>query len=232
MRTLDNAMETVVYPRLGKLSPQIKRLFQQEMHGHARVAPKAGLHEAEFYGLRPWATGDSRRWIHWRTTARLGELSVRQFERQQRQQMCVLLDLHLPQTNRKNEVDEGCEHAISFLATLAHQTAMHGGDRLAVAVAAHECFALPHVQSPLLVNELLERLAVIRASHAPDLSTAMQGIRLPLLSNPRLLVISTREDQSARLRQGFASTDSLESRIQLRWLNVSQGELEPYFTWT
>jgi uncharacterized protein (DUF58 family) len=232
-RTLDNAGELTVFPALGKLSPRIKVLFQQEMHGSAKSSPKVGLHEAEFYGLRPWATGDSRRWIHWRTTARLGELSVRQFERQQRRQICVLLDLYGNRNRRKGEVDEPCETAISFLATLATETAMHGGDRLAVAVAASESFALPSVQSAVLVENLLERLSVVMSSSSPQLDLAIHSISIPLLNNPHLLVVSTRDDQTPALLKDFSGAGRrLASRLQVTWLNVARGDLEPYFSWT
>ncbi len=234
MRTLDNAEQITVFPLLGTLKPRIKNVFQQEMHGNALASQKVGLHEADFYGLRPWTTGDSRRWIHWRTTARLGTLSVRQFERQQRQQACVLLDLHGAEQRKLLELDDKVELAISFMATLATGMARYGSDRLAVAVAANENFALPSVQSSTLVENLLERLAVISASPNPDWIGALRGITIPLLSNPHLLVVSTRENQTAQLQQfardGIAS--KLFSRIKVTWLNVMSGDLEPYFSWT
>ncbi len=231
--TVDNSGLITAFPLLGKLTPRIDSIFQQEMHGNAMVSRKAGLHEAGFYGLRPWATGDSRRWIHWRTTARLGELSVRQFERQQRRQVCVLLDLYQPEPIKSGE-DPQIEMAISFLATLASATARFGSDRLAVAVAANESFALPNVQSSTLVENLFERLSVISASSHPNIIEALHGITIPLLSNPYLVVVSTREDQVEQLQREAreGAEKKLLSRLQMKWLNVSRGDLEPYFSWT
>ncbi len=235
-RTLDNTELITVLPRLGTLSSRVESLFQQEMNGNARAAPQAGLHEADFYGLRPWTTGDSRRWIHWRTTARLGELSVRQFERQQRRQVCVLLDLYRPAERKKEKEefdDNEIERAISFLATLAHWTVKRGGDRLAVAVAANDHFALPSVQSAVLVENLLERLAVVSTSDAPNLVQALHGLAIPLMNNPHLVVISTREDQSDLLRKSLKGTNGkLFSRLNVTWLNAARGDLERFFSWT
>lgn len=231
--TIDNSSQITVFPLLGKLTPRIDKIFQQEMNGNAMVSRKAGLHEADFYGLRPWATGDSRRWIHWRTTARLGELSVRQFERQQRRQVCVLLDLYQPEPIKAGE-NPHVELAISFLATLANATARFSSDRLAVAVAGSENFSLPNVQSSTLVENLFERLSVISASSQPKILEALQGITIPLLSNPHLIVVSTRDDQINQLRQSPArerSGNRLLSRLQVKWLNVSRGDLEAYFSW-
>jgi uncharacterized protein (DUF58 family) len=231
-RTLDNAGQITVYPRLGSLTPRIQHLFQQEMHGNAQVSRKVGMHEADFYGLRPWSTGDSKRWIHWRTTARLGELSVRQFERQQRRQACILLDLFSVEPRSQIPNDQ-VELAIAFVATLASATARWGSDRLAVAVAGSESFALPSVQSSVLVENLLERLAIAAPSGQPKLAAALQGLSLPLMNNPYLLVVSTRANQSASLAQGLQDRvlGKLYNRLQVKWLDVSRGDLEPYFTW-
>ncbi len=232
LRTLDNEGQITVYPLLGALTPRTQYLFQQEMHGNAQMSRKVGMHEADFYGLRPWSTGDSKRWIHWRTTARLGELSVRQFERQQRRQICLLLDLFGTE-QRSEDLDQHLELAISFVATLANATARYGSDRLAVAVAGNESFALPSVQSTVLVENLLERLAVVAPSPQPNLLEAVAGIAIPLVNNPHLVVVSTRGDQSDSIRKQLRdhSVGTLFTRMQVKWLDVSHSDLEPYFTW-
>lgn len=232
-RTLDNQGQITVYPQLGKLTPRTQQLFHQEMHGNAQMSRKVGTHEADFYGLRPWSTGDSRRWIHWRTTARLGELSVRQFERQQRRQICVLLDLFGTE-QRGDELDQHVELAISFVSTLAHVTARIGADRLAVAVAGRDCFSLPSVPNSVLVENLLERMAIIAPAPNPDLYLALTGIVMPLMNNPYLIAISTRGDQTDRLRKQAVNTSAtnLLSRLHVKWLDVSRGDLEPFFSWT
>lgn len=232
-RTLDNAGQIVVHPRQGQLSPRVQQLFQQEMHGNAQISRKVGMHEADFYGLRPWATGDSKRWIHWRTTARLGELSVRQFERQQRRQLCLLLDLFIPEP-RQPDSEAQVEKAVSFVASLANSTARWGNDRLAVAVAGQIAFAMPSVQSSILVEELLDRLAVIAPASRPPLAEAVQSLSLPLLNNPQLVVISTRASQYQGLLQAVQKFPVAKtfSRVQVKWLDVARGDLEPYFSWT
>ncbi len=231
-RTFDNQAHITIFPQLGQLSSLTRGLFQQQQQGAAQAARTVGLHEADFYGLRPWSTGDSKRWIHWRTTARLGELSVRQFERRQSHRLCVLLDLY-GQPQKKNEPDGHVERCISFLSTLANEAARHGSDRLTVAVAASDSFALPSVQGSVLVENLLQRLATVDASLKPALVEALQGITSPLLNNPSLLVISTRADRTPWLREQFRgqAANRLLARLQITWLDATQGDLEPYFSW-
>lgn len=230
-RTVDNATEILVHPRQGKLLPAVTELFHEDRTGHSKASTHSGPHEGEFFGLRPWETGDSRRWIHWRTTARRAEITVRQFERRQQQQTTVLLDLFDPQ---RGEDYEHVESAVSFLATLARSTVSSGRDKLSVSVAGRETSLFETVQSAVLVNNLLDDLAVIRPSPQPDLGAAFQGLSMPLLNHPHLVVISTREDQTNRLKKELTGVLArrMLSRVRIRWINVSAGELEPYIQWT
>ncbi|MBX3421555.1 MAG: DUF58 domain-containing protein [Pirellulaceae bacterium] len=232
-RTLPLDGEVIVHPRLGELMPAAKGLFHSDKEGQHKTSMHAGAHEAEFYGLRPWSRGDSRRWIHWRTSARLGELSVRQFDRLQRRQACVLLDLYLAQGDRSPANVECCEKAVAFLATLASCVARESGMRIAVAIAASESLTLTNVQSPVLVRNLLDELAVVQPAARPEHRDAVQKMSAILLEYPSLLVISTRASRAEQLRTELALDWGPQSaaRLAIRWLNASRGELEPLFRW-
>ncbi|MCA9192324.1 MAG: DUF58 domain-containing protein [Planctomycetales bacterium] len=234
-RIIDTAQDIYVHPQRGELLPRASQLLYPEQEGSRKSSSSAGVHEAEFFGLRPWATGDSKRWIHWRTTARLGELAVRQFEKQQRQQICVLLDLYSEQTNN---VDPMVELAISFAATMASEIAMQARDNLSISVAGRRLYTASHIQSPVLLGNLLDELAVVEPSQTPDLMGALHELSKPLLSNPFLIVVSTRPSKQTDLKelvgQPKRAQDRLMQRIltrlQVRWLNVSNGEVSGYWT--
>ena len=49
--------------------------------------------DVSFHALRDYAAGDDRRNIHWKTTARVGKLMVRQFEETRRAHLLIVLDL-------------------------------------------------------------------------------------------------------------------------------------------
>jgi len=232
-RRLDLTHEVIVHPKPGELSSAGRNLLQSDREGQSKSSVHAGVHETEFFGLRPWATGDSRRWIHWRTSARLGELSVRQFERLQHQQLCILLDLYRAKGDQNTSMDRACECAISFVATLARQTVRGAGNRIAVAVAANRLATLTNIQSPTLVANLLDELSVIAPSAQPDHYSTLVKMSMTLLQNPNLLVVSTRADARDELRLVLSRIlgGKAASRLNIRWLNVQQGELEPYFTW-
>jgi len=92
---------------------------------------------------------------------------------------------------------------------------------------------LPNVQSAVLVHDLFDRLAEVRSSAAPNLIEAITQMSLSLMRSPVLLVVSTRPDQFAVLREKIE--DGLNhrflDRLQVRWLNVANGELDDYFEW-
>ena len=233
-RVIDNSVDLMVHPHVGRLLPACRSLLQAELEGNAKAVPRASVHEGEFYGLRNWQTGDSRRWVHWRTTAKRGELSVRQFEQLQRRQLSVLLDLYQPKTKPTEADRQAIELAIAFAATLASELVSRDRDRIAFAIAGEKVDVIPNVQSTVLVHDLLDRLAEVRPSAAPKLADAVNQISLSLMRSPILHVVSTRPDQFDAVRQELEDgiNQRFFNRLQVRWLNASNGELEDYFEWS
>jgi len=73
--------------------------------------------DVAFHALREYVPGDDRRNIHWRTTARMGKLMVRQFEETQRSHLLLILS-----TRAADYSDpEDFETAVSSVASLAGQ---------------------------------------------------------------------------------------------------------------
>ncbi len=230
-RVVDEQSRLIVHPRKGKLTPAARKLFHTNQQGQTRSASRAGSEEGEFFGLRPWATGDSKRWIHWRTSARLGQLSVRQFEQQKQRQIAVLLDLCVTEqeANAKH-----VEMAISFVATLVTTAVHNARNRVAVSVAGEEVTSVTNILSTVLADSFLDKLSVAQPVREPDLATALRGLSIPIQSNASLLVVSTRPNADEHLRA--AAQDSLSERLvsttPLRCLDVSSNDLEPYIQWT
>ena len=71
-----------------------------------------------FHALRPYAPGDDRRHVHWRSTARTGSLMVRQFEESRMSRVAVALD-----TGRLAWLDgDEFELGVSCVGSVAVQT--------------------------------------------------------------------------------------------------------------
>ena len=84
----------VVYPRLVRLD----RLFS-EGGAHAQDGRRLLLRRPtgyELHSVREYVEGESLRKVHWRSTARRGQLMVKELEDAPRDEVAVLLDGHAP----------------------------------------------------------------------------------------------------------------------------------------
>jgi uncharacterized protein (DUF58 family) len=82
------------YPRRGRieLAPLLRLLTSDAISlGSHRTAVRQLTDGTDIHGLRPFRAGDSPRWIHWRTTARVGERMVREFDRASGPRLSVIL---------------------------------------------------------------------------------------------------------------------------------------------
>src|SRR5206468_4952775 len=127
--TFNTPADLVVYPAVGQLARrwhQIHRESAETKRGrrHDRTAQ-----QQEYHGLRDYRPGDSPRWIHWRTTARIGKPMVKEFEQLNEQDLSVLIDPWLPRSKVTPEQRESLERVIRFAATVCLETCRHLGRR-------------------------------------------------------------------------------------------------------
>lgn len=92
----------LVLPMLGQLDvQQFQRWLRQSKRATSlltRVRARRSMAPADFYGIRAYRPGDSMRWIHWRTTARVGMPMVREFEEPPQTHITLLVDACLPES--------------------------------------------------------------------------------------------------------------------------------------
>ncbi len=104
----------VVYPRIGQLNSNVLK----QVHGSASTASLSsttrGGHD-EFYGLREYRPGDNVRAIHWRRTARTGELVVREMTAEMPPTVLLMLDLR--QWSNMSDGRGQAERAIELAAS-------------------------------------------------------------------------------------------------------------------
>ena len=83
------AVELFVHPKiigLESLSPGLQR----DLEGQA--TRDLSTSDLAFHTLRDYVTGDDRRHVHWRSTAKAGRLLVRQFQDTRRSQLTLVVD--------------------------------------------------------------------------------------------------------------------------------------------
>ncbi len=115
--TVGQGVSVVVYPRLEPLPRW--RLPASVLEG-SRVAPVRTLQRTPLATtVRPYAPGDSMNRIHWKSTARHGEIQVKEFDLEQTADAWIVLDLQRGiQTGQGDEstVEAGVRAAASIAA--------------------------------------------------------------------------------------------------------------------
>jgi uncharacterized protein (DUF58 family) len=220
--------QLLVYPTVGQLTRRwhvVERQVSETSRGqrHDRRAL-----QQEYHGLREYRSGDSPRWIHWRTTARIGKPMIKEFEQQHQQDLAVLIDPWLPRSKVTPGQRESLEQVIRFAATVCLETCRHRGRRLLLGWTGPTPGVRQGPASVKLLHELLEQLAVMRPAPEGSLGALLDALPPASLREAVLIIVSTRPvnlleeaEHSARLSGGVAR--GLLGRVML--LDASRGDL-------
>ncbi len=222
--------ELHVFPSLLKLRSRWQTRLANRSGGESTTARQSGSVEGDFFGLREWQTGDSRKWIHWRTTARLDEPAVRQFEQQRRFDTCIVVDAFCDEP----DADDRVELAISLAATFLTHLSSSPSNRMMLACAGTKSTAVTGGGSAAGKRRMLELLSELEHSPEPDLLTAITKATKLVGRGQDLLVISPRSIEEATAQRD-ALTRSFAPWMQsgsFRWINVSSRELDQWVTST
>jgi uncharacterized protein (DUF58 family) len=217
--------ELLVLPRMGRMQPGWAQLIAADPAGQQWRQPERGISDGDYYGLRPWQSGDALRWIHWRTTAKLARPIVRQYERRANPQAVLLLDPYLPPQPTWDD-QAHLELAISFAATALADLVARGQTRLCLVVAGSPPQVWRAAASALGCHELLEHLAVLSGGDyalQPALTLAAEA----LPPRGRLLIVSPRSTVHASLRQ--RAVELPLDPEEMVWIDTCSPNLEELF---
>ncbi len=118
----------------------------------------AGMHPQ---GVREYATGDSLRFVHWRTTAKTGVLQVKEFETGFNTNLVIL-----PQLTRGSEFGEGAETTLEAMCgNAAYISDVMLGRGSAVSLPTLEGEAAPAHSSDVRFRQLCDVLSGALADH-------------------------------------------------------------------
>jgi uncharacterized protein (DUF58 family) len=220
--------ELTVYPEIGQLSRRWQYIHREASETRRGARHDRSTQQQEYHGLRDYRPGDSPRWIHWRTSARIGQPMVKEFEQQHEQDLAILLDPWLPRTKVTPEQREAMEDAIKFAATVCLETCRHPGRRLLLGWTGPTPSVRQGPASVKLLHELLEQLATLRPATEGGFSNLLDVVPPSALRESFLIVISTRpinlmEEAERSARLSGASLRGFLGRVTL--LDASKGEL-------
>ncbi len=229
--TIEQPQSLLVFPRLGRLTRRWQRLQQSSDLGTSNVQRRQGLLEGDFYGLRDWRPGDSRRWIHWRTSARRQAPAVRQFEQQRNQDLALVVELWQPGVPTDEQLRQ-VEIAVSFAATIVSDVCRRGGRTVWLSVAAREPRFTSGPTSLALTREVMESLAVAEATAKDALPDALSQALDVVRPGTNVIVISTRPtdlSDTERFGKLWRNTRQRSWLGRMQAINVAMPELHDYF---
>ncbi len=132
--------------------------------------------DVSFHALRDYVPGDDRRNIHWRTTARVGKLMVRQFEETRRAHLLIVLDLDVEAWATEEEFEAGVSGVASLvMATMRDSkevSIMTQGGMLTTPTGMRALDSLSGVEL-LTGAERLPELSRKASAEVPQASVAM-----------------------------------------------------------
>lgn len=133
------ALELYVHPKTVALPGRQAGLIH-DLEGHAST--QLTNSDMSFHALREYVPGDDRRHVHWKSSARVGNLMVRQFEETRQSRVCVAVDV----AEQSYANTEEFELAISVGASVVLQ-AFREGNPLALVTTTELIPALSAVRS-------------------------------------------------------------------------------------
>lgn len=179
---------------------------------HERRAKGVGY---DYLGIREYRPGDSLRAVHWRSSARRGQLIVKEFEEELSSTVSIVLDLE------REQASETLERGVKVAASLAHYILDAGHPLQLFGQDGDE------VETLFQPNfwQALEWLAKVEAKGRIPLSAALKKILPQLKSRSTCIIITPRTDvdyqdifillQDRRIRVVVVFLGSLSAEVSL-----------------
>jgi uncharacterized protein (DUF58 family) len=145
----------------------------------------------DFYRIRPYEALESARHVDWKATAHTGALQVREFAREEDQEVLIGLDLNVP-----DEATEWFETAVDCAAFLAYRLNLRG---------AHLRFRTQEtsiaVPAEGTIYMVLRYLALVSPRSGAPLALSAEAGRLEIVltANPERIAASGAEGAGARV---------------------------------
>ncbi len=212
----------LVYPRLVRL----ERLFSESgVHSHDGRRMLLRRHTGfELHGVREYEQGESLRRVHWRSTARRGQLMVKELEDAPRDEVAVLLD-----ADASSVVGGSFDMQVRAAGSIVDAHVRHG--RRAVLVVNSEQRDVQQVHSPAADwRRALELLAAIEPTGTAPVARLLAEEGSPAARALELAVVTSRLEPALvdRLVQRALSRRKVSLvYVEAAGFGGASGRLEP-----
>ncbi len=187
-RRLGEADELVVHPTPERL-PNVW-LTVASLRAPQRPRRRFRGEGTELYGTRPFVPGDDLRRVDWKSTARRGQLIVREYERAEATDATIVMDLQRGVHHGEGD-DATIERAVKLAASVAAQMLERGSSVGLIALGASELSVAPSADPRQRVR-LLDSLARVQPDGRAPLAEVVEGHLQYIASGGMAFVISPR----------------------------------------
>jgi uncharacterized protein (DUF58 family) len=186
-RTVIDKRPVTVYPALGNLTAHMLPASRQNDFQVGLTQPKYRGASDEFYALREYRPGDNPRLIHWKRSARIGRLIVREMSQYSPHRLTVILDTFL--TEQQPAQLALFEHMVSFTATILCHSLERGFK------AGLVCSGVPPLMVPPLAgreaqHRILRTLSAVEAQFGSSLADLFHNWRFTGSWSGRCFIIA------------------------------------------
>jgi uncharacterized protein (DUF58 family) len=190
--SVGQGIAVVVYPRVEKLP--MWRLPPASIEG-SHAAPERTLQATPLAtAVRPYAPGDSFNRIHWRSTARHGEIQVKEFELEQTADAWIFLDLDRSAQAGRGE-ESTVEIAVRAAASIADKALLENR-AVGMTVNSHRLAILPADRGSRQHLKIMQLLAAVEGDGSTPLSESLMTAAGRLRRGMTAIVITPSLDQS------------------------------------
>ncbi|WP_437186385.1 DUF58 domain-containing protein [Planctomicrobium sp. SH668] len=217
--------EMLVYPRLGTLNPHWRRMLQHSMEFDSYARPIAGTFHDEMNRIREYRPGDDVRMIHWRTTARVNNLMVCEYDESRDRDLVVIVDGWLPPRPKTEELEQ-LERGLRFAVTLClSYLRISRQSSLSVFLLGNDTVAWSGDSGEQHTNSLLDSFAVFDHHHRHDSKEVLKSLLQKTKKQCRTIAISYRpEELQSQIREEIPGYGA-----DLQVIGTSQEALSVYF---
>lgn len=209
--------ELIVHPQLGQLLPEWSRQQKELSEASQRVHSRQGIFDDEFHRIREYRSDDNPRSIHWRSTARRGELMIREYQQNRHSDSLLILDL--PDLKTWSLADS--EMAISLAATIcAEQTRTSSGGKYLLGISGAKPTLISSRSPGGFREEALDALAVCRRTDSADLNALLKMLLDEYTIHDERLILITPRPEEADDAMRYATSQLTNDNIDLRGLTT------------
>lgn len=188
--TIPDRRPVVIYPALGLLTTHLQPASNPHDYQMGQTQPRHRGTSDEFYALREYRPGDNPRLIHWKRTARVGHLVVREMSQFSPHRLTVILDTYLAVKDPHHRFL--FEQMVSFAATLLCHT-LEKGFRAGLVCSGVPPMMVPPLAGREAQHRMLRTLSAVEPQYGSSVSDLLQNWRFTGSWRGRCFIITQAE---------------------------------------